>query len=332
MIPAGSKRIKTHAVPELVADPAEYRVILDDMFRHGGKLIPEPNWLMTVDVSAPAESYDPAKAAEFALSDEAFAKVSSYMNLMSAWVGGSQPPSPEEIEKYSQFIPHFDPLGLWESASASSLGRQDLGSIMDLNLLYSFRHTETGPVTRILEVGGGYGRLAEAAYNIFGDSIQYVMIDSVPASLYYAKKYLDRACPYAKVWSYYESMHPLDMSRCNIIIIPSWHFERINTMMYDVCINIESMQEMNQFHVDHYLSLFDRIAFNDGTIYLSNAHEYYFRGDFNYPANWQKLFCSNTPRSNLCHDHPTEIFRKTRGDYSAPNRALDAAHKYLSVR
>ena len=57
---------------------------------------------------------------------------------------------------------------------------------MDLNLLYAFSASSQGKATRLLEVGGGYGRLAEAAFNIFGRTVHYVMIDSVLASFYYA--------------------------------------------------------------------------------------------------------------------------------------------------
>lgn len=304
MIPQSNKRIKLHPVPSLEADAAEYRVIVDDMIRNAGALTPCPNWLMTDNVSQLAESYDLKSAYAFAQSDAAFAKVSEYMNLMSAWVGGSQPPSSIETQKYREFLQSRDVLKLW-SENMDGLGRQDLGSLMDLNLLYAFSAAPKDRPTRILEVGGGYGRLAEAAWNIFGRSIQYMMIDSVPASLYYAKKYLERACPDARVASCYGDA---SSDEWDIAIVPAWYF--FDDQGYDICINIESMQEMNQFHVDHFLRLFDSVAVDGATIYISNAHEYYFRGNWNYPAHWRKLFHSNTPRSNLCGNHPTEIFRK----------------------
>ena len=311
MIPTPNKFIKTHPIPTLTADEAEYNLLLTDMIFHAGPLLPCPNWLMTEDVSADATTYDPNKALEYACSKESFSKIQQFLNLMSAWVGGGQPPSEIEINKYSAFLLTWDVLDLWEANTTNPplpLGRQDLGSLMDLNLLYA-HSMRPGKRTRILEVGGGYGRLAEAAWNIFGSSVQYVMIDSVPASMYYARKYLAAACPDARIGSYYDS--DFNLTHCDIAIIPAWHFERLNSLRYDICINIESMQEMNQHHVDYYLDLFNRLTINDGTIYLSNAHDYYFKGKFNYPPNWTPLFNSNTPRSNLCQNHPTEIFRKS---------------------
>jgi len=320
-------------VPELEADRAEYQRILDDMVQNSGPLIPDPNWLITADTSQPAESYDRKQAFDFALSTQHYlTKVSKMKALMAAWVGGSGRPTQAAVSKYYRFLQHCDALGLWRAnmeaaTDAVPLFRQDLGSLMDLNLLYAFSAPSQDKVTSFLEVGGGYGRLAEAAFNIFGRTVKYVMIDSVPASLYYARKYLSYACPDAAIGSYYDTGDNFDLSRYDIAILPAWHFQKLNTLRYDICVNIESMQEMNQYHVDYYLDLFESVAVDGATIYLSNARDYYFRGTFNYPSNWQKLFCANTPRS-WAPDHPTEIFRKSNQDCSLPNRMCDSLHKY----
>jgi hypothetical protein len=150
----------------------------------------------------------------------------------------------------------------------------------------------------------------------------------VPASLYYSRKYLVHACPDARIRSFYdEGSGDFDLENLDIAIIPSWHFERLNRSSYDICLNIESMQEMNQGHVDYYLGLFQAVATRGATIYLSNAHDYYFRGSFNYPKNWQKLFSANTPRS-WTPDHPTEIFRPSSSDCSIQNRVIDSVYDY----
>lgn len=82
-----------------------------------------------------------------------------------------------------------------------------------------------------------------------------------------------------------------------------------------------------QAHVDYYLRLFQSVAADQATIYVSNARDYYFRGAFNYPPNWRRLFASNTPRS-WKPEHPTEIFRKTSADCSMQNRVIDSAYNY----
>jgi SAM-dependent methyltransferase len=334
MVPQDNKRIKKTIVPELDADYEGYLRVVEDMVHNGGPLIPDPNWLIVDDHSYAPDAYDIGEAMAFAVSEKGYRERFSKMKaLMKAWIGGTERPSRAVLSKYRRFMDHNDPLGLWqpnveESEDNIPLLQADLGSIMDLNLLYAFAASSERKVTRILEVGGGYGRLAEAAFNIFGRSIKYVLVDAVPASLYYSSKYLSHACPDATIRSFYDDgTDDFDLQNVDIAIMPSWQFEKLNRSCYDICVNIESMQEMNQVHVDHYLSLFQSVAADGATIYLSNAHDYYFLGSFNYPKNWQKLLSCNTPRSWRSH-HPTEIFRKTGADYSAQNSVVDSAYSY----
>jgi hypothetical protein len=334
VVPQLNKRIKRRPVPELEADPDKYVRIVKDMVDNAGSLISDPNWLVADDYSTPPDSYDAAKALYFAQSEAGYRqRFSKMQNMMKAWVGGTERPSETVISKYHHFLRHCDPLLLWQPNIENSDGsipllQADLGSIMDLNLLYAFAASPQRSVTRVLEVGGGYGRLAEAAFNVFGSSVKYVLVDAAPTSLYYSRCYLSQACPDARLWSFYDDINgTFDLDNLDIAIIPSWHFHRLNTFSYDICVNIESMQEMSQVHVDYYLDLFQSVATTDATIYLSNAHDYYFRGVFNYPATWQKLLCSNTPRSWTL-DHPTEIFRKTHDPYSLQNSVHDASYSY----
>ena len=334
MVPQDNKRIKRRLVPELEADYKEYRRIVEDMVHNGGPLISDPNWLRADDRSEASDRYDKRKALEFALSEEGYRERFSKMKtLMRAWVGGTESPSQAVISKYRCFLEHCDSLGLWQpnveiGETDVPLLQADLGSIMDLNLLYAFSASSQRTVTRVLEVGGGYGRLAEAAFNIFGRSVKYVLVDAVPASLYYSREYLSHACPGARIKSFYDDgSGEFDLENIDIAIIPSWHFERLSRSSYDICVNIESMQEMNQGHVDHYLRLFQSVAVDGATIYISNSHNYYFRGSFNYPKNWQKFFSSNTPRS-WTPDHPTEMFKKTNKEYSLQNGVQDSIYSY----
>jgi len=237
----------------------------------------------------------------------------------------------QTVSRYATLLSKTDQLGLWQANMedpkvAASMMLADLGSIMDLNFLHTYGVDEAKDVTRILEIGGGYGRLAEAAFNVFGKSIRYVLVDSVPASLYYARKYMEQACPDIRVGSYYDG-DEFDLNKFECYVIPSWYFEKMNREQYDICINIESFQEMNQQHVDTYLGLFDRLSVDGATIYVSNAHDYIFQGDWNYPANWQKLVCTNTPRS-WSPNHPTEIFVKRKGSFASQNAAMDGVHAY----
>jgi putative sugar O-methyltransferase len=145
----------------------------------------------------------------------------------------------------------------------------DLGSVMDLNLINVYADFPGPRSTTILEVGGGYGRLAEAFYNTFSETMKYVLVDAVPASIMYA--YLNMSkCTSAKVGFYYNH-DELDLNKFDVYVMPSWHFKRLNNSEYDISINVESMQEMAQVHVDFYMGLFDAVTRPDGLIYISNG-------------------------------------------------------------
>jgi hypothetical protein len=234
------------------------------------------------------------------------------------------------LADYRRLLAPHDPLGLFaanvdDAAVRKTLFTADLGSIMDIDYIYSFRR-RAPEVTTVLEVGGGYGRLAEAMFNVFGGSLRYVLVDAVPGSLFYARRYLARACPEIRIGSYYDG-DAFDLDRFDCYILPTWHFEALNNYRYDICINILSFQEMAQKHVDYYLDTFDKVAESEALIYIANAHDYYFRGTWNYPRSWEKRFCANSPR-RWSEEHPIEIFIKTERDCSASNGAIDAMYRY----
>jgi hypothetical protein len=256
--------------------------------------------------------------------------------LMDAWIGSVHrtPLNGYYKRRYGRLLNQFDPLQLWttnvsDESVAATLMNSDLGTILDLNLLYSFAPPGDVEPTRILEVGGGYGRLAEGAFNVFGDTIRYVLVDSVPGSLCYASEYLRRACPSVKVGSYYHG-DAFDLEQFHCYVVPSWHFERLNNFSYDISVNIESFQEMSQTHVDHYLRLFNNVARQNGLIYVSNARDYVFKGHWNYPENWQNVLFTNTPRS-WTDDHPTEVYIKRSGDFRKANDCLRVFYEQSGV-
>jgi len=316
---------------ELSADLSALRPIVDDMRKNGGVHLPTTRW-MTLDDKTPfhAESapYIDATFSEAVVKE----RFSSLEKMLIYWIGtGQEPISPATLASFRRLLAPHDPLGLFaanvEDLSArEGLIAADLGSIMDIDYIYSFRRRDPEK-TFILEVGGGYGRLAEAMFNVFGGSIRYVLVDAVPGSLFYAKGYLARACPEVRLGSYYDG-DPFDLDRFECYIVPTWHFEALNTYRYDVCVNILSFQEMEQQHVDYYLSTFDKVAWDQALIYSDNAHDdFYFKGTYNYPRHWEKRFCANSPR-RWSEEHPVEVFLKTDHDCSVSNGAISAMYRY----
>lgn len=303
---------------DIYGDFQLFQKILEDMEANGGSLIPADNWGIEIGghyggdyfLGKDIERYESIAK----LYDERY---SSMKKMMDPWVGctGMQPISPKVIKDYWPFLKSIDYLGIINSyinedgslkESAKNLLITDLGTIIDLNLIYLFSKQSNS--IRILEVGGGYGRLAEAALKAFGPSqVKYVLVDSVPVSLIYAYKYLSHHFPDLNIGCYYEG-HEFNLDKYDCFVIPSWHFEALNVYTYDVCCNVQSMQEMNQYHVDYYLSLFDRVMTPRGMVYLSNEKDYVFNGSWNYPSRWLNLLKLRTPRS-WTRNSPTEVFR-----------------------
>ena len=319
-------------------DKSLFAKIIDDMKTNAGDFSPRLNWHL-VEKTEEDRFHQDAQASDRIYArydDKAYQnRHSSSEKILDVWIGskGMQTIDRDTIEHYSDFLEAVDFLGLWptfiEQHDQFDYKVTDLGSIIDVNLISGLIEPDIEKL-HILEVGGGYGRLAEAFLNVYKDQVKYVMLDSVPASLMFAYLYLKTNYPDLKIGYYYHD-DEFDMQQFDVYIMPSWHFDRLNRIHYDVAVNIESMQEMLQWHVDYYIDLFNRLTKDKGLIYISNSRDYVFQGDWNYPDNWERLMAFNTPRS-WTHHHPTEIFRKTtNGAHKLKNQFVAAGyHQHLS--
>lgn len=309
-----------HSRFDIDGDKSIFNRIVEDMKSNGGKLTPSDHWNQNLAQDHYQSEY----------TDELYNSRYRQMQLMiEPWVGctGMKPLSEEAVNKYELFLRDIDflqllPDDILSFGQLNGWRETDLGSIMDINLINIFRiSTET---LRICEVGGGYGRLAEIFLSQYTSGIHYVLVDAVPGSLMYAYLYLKSQFPDRHIGCYYNGDVYDNSFDC--YIIPSWHSQVLPRCCFDICINIESMQEMEYPHVDFYLSMFDRLALPQGLIYLSNARDYVFKGIWNIPPHWETLYLSNTPRS-WTPDHPTHIMCKQRGNYSNRRIALEGAFK-----
>jgi hypothetical protein len=327
----------------IVADTDRLRTIVEDLRTEGGEFTPTSNWV-TLDTSVP-HNRDGREWIEESFSETSVnARMGTMDKMVNAWLGLHQIDSAkgEPSRRYRPWLAEHDPLGLWKAnfedeAVAATLRIADLGTAMDLNLLWSFMR-RTDERTTILEVGGGYGRLAEAALNVFG-GLKYVMVDGVPGSLLYANEYMRKACPDARIGFYYDG-DAFDLDAFDCYIVPSWHFERVNTAVYDACVNIDSFQEMKLDHVHYFLNLFDRVSRPGTVFYSSNFHDLRLTNpnevlagslQWEYPASWRHLLSANTPRSSY-PNNPADILVKEEGDWALMNAQIRAAHEWASAQ
>lgn len=291
------------------------RTAYDDLEKHQGLLGPGEIWDLAARFSAHPEEFDNL----------------TFDDLLPLWVGDNamHEVTAEVLEHYRPFLSEIDHLGLLAPFLSAESGNQytrmitDLGTIIDVNLITRYLKQSEGDHTYILELGGGYGRLAEAFLAIFENQMKYVMLDAVPESLVYAYLYLSKNFPDRRIGFYYCG-HDFDLTMYDCYIVPTWRFEELNGYKFDVAVNIESMQEMRQEQIDYYLSLFDRVTKLGGEIYLANSRDYHQK-EFKYPKRWRLLFKRNAPRSWTPH-HPIEVFEKAERGYDRENLHIETQY------
>ncbi len=332
-------RENLHDAFSLEGEKKLFDKIVADQEKYAGKLRPAKNWDLEIGGRNGGQYFHSQKSGETiefgTYSDgKYYENFSSLQKMMDPFVGitGLQSINKDVVQEYYEYLKGIDHLGILSNYfeangemkdQANGLMITDLGSIIDINMISSF----LDPVAdkyNILEVGGGYGRLAEVFFNVYGTTnIKYVLLDVVPASLMYSYLYLSKNFPDLRIGFYYHE-DPFDMDLFDCYIMPSWHFN-ISTCaaIFDCCINIQSMQEMNQYHVDYYLSMFNEVLKDDsGIAYISNEKDYIFQGEWNYPKNWKHLMKTRTPRS-WTRNSPTEVFIKGAGTFEKENRLVD---------
>lgn len=301
----------------LAPNAARMEAIIADMKANGGALAPSAHWTLSDSETATMDS------------------------MLSAWVGsvGMLPlADPKQIDTVSgdprivpgllaylraldarRLLPQGDTLA---HLAANHYRVTDLHSLIDLFLLLAHLDNGTDEKIRVLEVGGGFGRLAEVLQRTYPGRVQHVLIDAVPSSLMYAEVYLKARFPHLSV-VYAQSESFADVAEADIVILPSWRSDILPENLFDLCVNIESFQEMDRVHVAYYYDYFNTRSKPDGLIYITNSRDYVYKGPWETPANWEQLFKHRTPRS-WTRNHPTEFFRRRTGDH----RASQYLHEY----
>lgn len=315
---------------DVEADLPLYEMIAQDMLQNAGDFTPRLVWQKLFDQQG---RYQEKVLSDHEMRDSAQKTIEEYHNLsllMDSWVGtlGKRDVLDEEMtrschsymERFSDCA-QFNQLMTHETYAI----QQDLLTTNEIAILATLLKEQKE--LEILEIGGGYGRLCEGVMNSFHEQIHYVMTDSVPVSLMFSYLFLSKNLPDKKIGIYYLD-EKKDPSRYDVYILPTWRMEELyegKAKRFNLAFNIQSMQEMSQWHVDYYLGFFDRFSTPNALFYLHNNKEYIFRGDWHYPNSWRLLFRHNTPWS-WSDDDPVEVFQKVQGDQRNYNGIVSFAH------
>lgn len=325
---------------DIHADRDLYKLIVEDMLNNAGNFAPRSVWQKLYDASD-VSTYKPEslKFVEEILTDqemrlyaeEAINRYPTLSSMLDAWIGPrgkKNELSDEMVKEYTNYMSAFDENGFLRNFLESNSYKllTDITTTEEISILNAYITNKE--FLNVLEVGGGYGRLCEGIINVFDDQVKYVMADSVPISLMYSYLFLKLNLPNKKIGIYHIDKD-LDLEAFDCLIIPTWRLEEFcveRNRKFDLAINIQSMQEMSQWHVDYYLNFFENNTTEEAIIYLNNNKKYIFKGNWNYPSNWQLLTRNNTPWS-WSDDCPTEVFRKQKRDYAKENFIVDASYK-----
>ena len=283
-------------------------------------------WEMNLNMTLLRQLQESLRASPFASTDllawspyvgeeleEMLGRPDSGEAMVDAWIGsiGRESPRRRLIAQYAVFIGAIDVLGLLPQLIVDGELRPDvltadLGSAMDVNMLRIAAAAIGSEQPTILDIGGGYGRLAEAVVSWFDLPIRYVLTDMIPVSLVGAFDYLTRALPECSVELVIDGPMPED---CDIVIVPGWHevFRVPNSLEVDLVCNIEAFQEMTVEQTGWWFEVSDSLLNGHGAFYCSNSRAYHNRYPWPVPHGWETAFWSETPRA-WTTDHPSALF------------------------
>ena len=254
--------------------------------------------------------------------------------MMQHWVGYAKNPiTQKDLFWWYESLREIDHLNLLDKLNVSaedekspvtSLTVSDLGHIYDINIATNFLDFENDGV-RVLETGAGYGRLCEFFINLLPKVEKYVLVDVVPASLHYAYKYLIKAMGQEKVGAFFcRNKSPRDYQ---VYITVPWDYDLLESIPYNLALNIQSMQEMTQENVDFYFQLFNRLLLkNEGWVYLCNRKDHVFKGKWNIPQGWLKVIDHASPRSWI-REFPSELYKVGKGDFHGKIPLVEKFHQ-----
>jgi len=213
-----------------------------------------------------------------------------------------------------EYVSARDPLGLLGSLEEPSLGRpivvthrgrrisQDLcNSVHELGSM--LEDPATPPVTSVIELGSGYGRVAWAFLQAFPQT-RYVLVD-IPPALAVAQRYLTTLFPKLRTFSFRSFEDPAaaaeEIREAQLAFITPNQLARLPSLEAQLFVNISSLHEMRIEQIDFYLREVDRHC--AGAFYTkqwrSSTNPFdgvvITREDYSIPEDWSTVYSRDHP-------------------------------------
>jgi putative sugar O-methyltransferase len=151
---------------------------------------------------------------------------------------------------------------------------------------------------RVIEVGGGYGRVAWAALTVRPD-LRVVLVD-IPPALAVAERYLTTLFPHLPTLRFRRFEDPREIEdalrSAQLAFLTPNQLERLEPLEADLAINISSLHEMRPDQIERQLELIDRQC--RGHFYTKQWEAWHNviddvtirRQDYPYPSRWRPVF------------------------------------------
>jgi len=162
----------------------------------------------------------------------------------------------------------------------------------------------------IVELGGGYGRLAYVCRKML-PHCTYVILD-LPEALMAATSWLSRVLP-QEVVGYEESRRIRELTRSvladrKVWLLGAQRIEDIGSCAADAFVNVYSLAEMPYHAIENYLQQIDRAT--GGVFYTKQRklernredHLSVSRADYPVPGTWRELFGGTTELYEACFE------------------------------
>jgi SAM-dependent methyltransferase len=138
---------------------------------------------------------------------------------------------------------------------------------------------------RIVDFGGGYGRLSIPFIHHMKGNVTYFSVEYVPISLLIAPQFVTQAVD-AKTTGWYEDVEKYE--DYDFVSLPSWKVSNIKDSTINVFVTIHSFQEMTDEAVKFYVSEINRMAAPKAIFYSVNLPT---KGNKNIviPSSWKLI-------------------------------------------
>lgn len=155
----------------------------------------------------------------------------------------------------------------------------------------------------IIELGGGYGRVAWTMLKAFPD-VRYVLVD-IPPALAVAQRYLTEQYPELttfrfRIFDDLQAAHE-ELARAQIAFLTPTQLDALPPLGADLFVNISSLHEMRPEQIAHFLRAVDRHC--TGNFYTKQWKRsvnpadgcVITREDYPIPDHWQRIFSRDHP-------------------------------------